>query len=611
MSLYRFYLPLVALAALPAVEPLLVTSPDGRLRAEVVEEDGFLRYRVFADGAEILKSSDVGLQTDHVRLGKGAVPGTATITEISGNARVLGGKARAHYRARQATIPMTTGAETWTLEVQVANEGVAVRTLLPARPGRQIQADHTSWRLPGDVPVWGSYRDNPCYENLQFRGTLATLTVGKTLDLPLTAQVGNHWVTLTEAALRDYADFGIAAADNSTLAGRLVADTKGWTTQEAVVQPWRVAIIAQDLTGLVNSTLVQDLNPPPRPDLVEAPWIRPGRSTWQWMSSGAPVFADQSQWIAWTKALGFEYYLVDDGWHLWKDGDRDAWACMKSVCDEAKANGVAVWLWVHSDAVKDSTARKAYFDQCVAVGAVGVKIDFMPPTDRWWSTWYEDTARDAADRRLMVNFHGTTKPTGMERTWPNEMSREGVRGHEWQMSRHQTVLDTAHSTILPFTRYLAGHGDFTPTAFDPKELQGNSWGHELAQAVVFTSPYLCFGGHPKDYLANPGVDVLKMIPAAWDETRILPGTEPGKRVLSARRTGSTWFVGVLGGPEASQVTVDLTFLGQGRYNATILGDDSSNPAAWDRREVQVTPTDQVSLQVRAKGGAVIRLTPSP
>jgi alpha-glucosidase len=179
------------------------------------------------------------------------------------------------------------------------------------------------------------------------------------------------------------------------------------------------------------------------------------------------------------------------------------------------------------------------------------------------------------------------------------------------MSRHQTVLDTAHSTILPFTRYLAGHGDFTPTAFDPQELQGNSWGHELAQAVVFTSPYLCFGGHPKDYLANPGVDVLKMIPAAWDETRILPGTEPGKRVLSARRTGTTWFVGVLGGPEASQMTVDLQFLGQGRYNATILGDDASNPAAWDRREVQVTPTDQVSLRLRAKGGAVVRLMPSP
>ncbi len=602
---------LTVLACLPAAEPLVVTSPDGALRAEVSAEGGALRYRVLAGADEILRPSGLGLRTDGVDLATGAVLGTAQVSDLEERYRVFGGKAQAHHQARQASVPVTTGRETWTLEVRVANDGVAVRCRLPARAKRKVEADTTTWNFPGDVPVWASYRDNGCYENMLFQDTLQGLTNGKTLDLPLTARVGNRWVAITEAVLRDYADLGVAATGDHVLAGRLVADTKGWSTDDAVTQPWRVTMVAPDLTALVNSTLVQDLNPPPRADLVDAPWIRPGRSSWQWMAAGDPKFPEQSQWIAWTKTLGFEYYLVDDGWKKWKDGARDQWECLKSVCDEAKAQGVGVWMWVHSKEVQDPAARAAYLDRCAATGVVGVKIDFMPATNRWWSTWYEDAARDAADRKLMVDFHGATKPTGMERTWPNEMTREGIRGHEWQMTRYKRVLDPAHDTILPFTRYLAGHGDYTPTVFATKELAGNSWAHELAQAVVFTSPFLCYGGHPKDYVANPAMDVMKDIPATWDETRILDGTDPGKRVLSARRQGRTWFIGVLNGAEATTVTPSLGFLGQGSWTATILADAANDPAAWDRREATVTAATTLTLALRSQGGAVVRLRPAP
>ena len=181
-----------------------------------------------------------------------------------------------------------------------------------------------------------------------------------------------------------------------------------------------------------------------------------------------------------------------------------------------------IWIWVHSRTVRDPQARREYFRKAVEAGVVGIKIDFPPPASREVANWYFDTAKDAADMHLMVDFHGANKPSGMQRTWPNVITREGVRGHEYQITRYHRVPQPDHDVILPFTRYLAGPGDYTPTVFTTSELMGNTWAHELAQAVVFTSPFLCFGGHPQSYLENPARDVLTAISPVWDETGFSP-----------------------------------------------------------------------------------------
>ena len=134
----------------------------------------------------------------------------------------------------------------------------------------------------------------------------------------------------------------------------------------------------------------------------------------------------------------------------------------------------------------------------------------------------------------------------------------------------------------------SGHADYTPTVFEPKELQGNTWAHELAQAIVFTSPFLCMGGHPRDYLANPARDVISALPATWDETRVLPGSEPGKIAGMARRHGSQWFIGVLNGADSAALDIPLNFLGRGSWRASYLGDVPDRADAWDRREESVT-----------------------
>jgi alpha-glucosidase len=130
----------------------------------------------------------------------------------------------------------------------------------------------------------------------------------------------------------------------------------------------------------------------------------------------------------------------------------DPWAAIASVSAYAKAHNVKTWIWIHSREVRDPQARKEFFRKAVEAGVVGVKIDFPPPRSRAVANWYFDTAKDAAAARLMVDFHGANKPSGMHRTWPNVLTREGVRGHEYQITRYRRLLEPDHDVTAPFSR---------------------------------------------------------------------------------------------------------------------------------------------------------------
>ena len=512
--------------------------------------------------------------------------------------RFFGAHAVAINRATEAVVPVRSHGESYFVDVHVANDGVGLRLRLPAKPGRKIQADHSTWMLEGDPTMWVDKLD-PGYESPYHATSLKQLGAGM-FGFPLTARVGDLYVTLTEALLKDYGDLAVKLGTDGALQGQLYADPQGWTTDDPVTQPWRVTIIARNLTDLVNTTLVQNLNPPPDPQLAHADWIKPGRSSWQWLAIGTPRQEDQNQWVDWTSQLGFEYYLIDEGWSKWKD----SWAAIASASAYGKTKNVKIWIWVHSREVRDPQARKEFFRKAVEAGAVGVKIDFPPACNREVSNWYFDVANDAAHAHLLVDFHGANKPTGMSRTWPNVLTREGVRGHEYQIMRYKRLLQPDHDVILPFTRYIAGPADYTPTVFTSKELQGNTWGHELAQAVIFTSPYLCFGGHPREYLANPARDVLTAIPSVWDETRVLNGSDPGKLVVEARRSGDQWFVAVMNGAEAISVDIPLNFLGAGTWKSSQLRDTKDKADSWDRKDSNITRADHITLDLLPRGGFV-------
>ena len=612
MKTLQSFAALILLVAVGQSSEIKVNSPD-RKTVITVTDNGGLGYMVSFDGREVVRPSRFGIVADGVDLGAGAVLGKTSAHKVRESYAMFGGHAQALNYCRETTISIRSAAgETYELDVRAYNNGVALRERMAAKPGRTINGEVSEWKWSGNPLAW--YQTDPVnYEGIFQNSRLEDLPAGAKIPLPITFTLpGGGYALVTEANLLNYSDAEVQVGSNHSLRVCFHArpEANGWTTDKAVVQPWRVTLLARDLNALVNSDLVRNLCPPAPRELAKAAWIQPGRSSWQWWSVETPIYADQHQWVDWTKQLGFEYYLVDEGWKNWKDKGRDKWACLHEVCDYAKTNGVKIWCWVDSKDVPTAARRTNFLDHAVAAGVAGVKIDFQPEANVRWVNWYEESLRDAAARKLMLDFHGADKPIGLERTWPNEITRESIRGHEYHILRYNRTMPPQHDCILPFTRFVIGPGDYTPTVFNPKELRGYTWPRELAQAIVFTSPFLCYADHPTNYLNNPALDVLKAIPSVWDETVVLPGSEIGKCAAFARRSGKVWFIGVINGGEATTLNIPLDFLGRGEYRMIQLGDAPDRDDAWLRGEKSAKHGDAMQLALRPGGGCVCQLSPA-
>jgi alpha-glucosidase len=194
----------------------------------------------------------------------------------------------------------------------------------PRRRGARSRRIVRFWVLEGNPTLWADSLSS--YYEPPYR------------TVALTARMDGIYLCMTEAALKNYGDLALRRKAGGVLEGELYVDPQGWTTDDAVTQPWRVTVVARSLSALVNTTLVQNLNPAPDAKRAAADWIRPGRSSWQWMAIGAPKVEDQEQWVDWTQQLGYEYYLVDEGWADWKD----AWLNLAAVTAYAQSHHVKV-----------------------------------------------------------------------------------------------------------------------------------------------------------------------------------------------------------------------------------------------------------------------------
>jgi alpha-glucosidase len=203
----------------------------------------------------------------------------------------------------------------------------------------------------------------------------------------------------------------------------------------------------------------------------------------------------------------------------------------------------------------------------------------------------------------MVDFHGANKPAGESRTWPNEMTREGIKGLE---ARSMSAR-SAHDTTLPFTRMLAGHADYTAMHFGERRRE-TSWAHQIASAAIFTSPVLIYGAHPKSILENPAVDLIKSIPSVWDETIALPVSEIGEIAALVRSSGNRWFLPIMNGPTARTIKISLSFLGSGRFQSMLVRDRIEDAAAVNIEHTTVSSRDVLDIELRAGGGFVARFS---
>lgn len=592
---------------LAAADPVAVVSPGGTHRVEVQADGaGALTWSLQRRNRPLLPPAPLGLTIDNVDIGKAVTLGEARTRTIQEQYPTFGNHAVAVNHCNEAIIPaQSSGGIKFEISVRAFDDGAAVRLrVILDQADHAIAGESTSWSLPADAKAWWMRYDSGYERNFE-SGTFSSIPERTPLSPPLTFKTAdNLYLAFTEADNAGFPDMGLQR-EGPLLKAVFPASNRGWSQQGEIVTPWRVAMIAEDLNTLVNSDIITNLCPPPPPELANADWIKPGRSLWQWWAIGAPRLDDQKQWVDAAKRLGFEYYLIDDGWRQWSAPGKDQWQCLKEVIDYGKSQGVASLVWVNSNEMRTDATRRAYLERVAALGAAGIKIDFIPAPTPQIMRWYEGALKDTAELRLLCNFHGAVKPTGRRRTWPHEFTREAVRGLEYHMTRYRRVLPAEHDQTVLFTRYLAGPADYTPTTFDPSQLVGYTWAHMLAQAVTMTSPLLHFGGGYKEFLDNPAEDFLRNVPATWDQTIVLPGSEIGKTAGFARRRGNDWYIGVLNGRDAATLPIDLAFLGPGKWQAEVFGDEPGTLAAFKREKKPVTSADKLEFAMSPRGGVVV------
>jgi alpha-glucosidase len=364
-----------------------------------------------------------------------------------------------------------------------------------------------------------------------------------------------------------------------------------------------VILLARELNGLVNSDIVPNVCPPPDaelfPDGMHTSWVKPGRAVWRYLDGGDNTLEEVINFSRWAGELGFEYQVVEGFWSRWDEDE------IRQAVEASRERGVGLWFWRHSRELRTPEAQREFFANLKRWGVVGAKIDFFDHEHKEVVDLYQALLAEAARHQIMVNFHGANKPTGEARTWPNEITREGVKGME-----ARRLADRArHDATLPFTRYLAGPGDYTPVVFG--ERRGDTTAaHQIATAAAFNQPLLTYGAHPQTLLAHPAVEMIKSIPAVWDETIVLPDSAIGELAALARRHGDAWFLVAVNGPAARTLTVPVSFLGDDVYDASYVRDAGGDPTEVRLEQANVRQNDKLEISLDAGGGFIGRFTPA-
>jgi len=581
----------------PRPQQWAVRSPDGRLAAVVAQArpGAPLRLTVRRDGRRLLAGA-LGLDTSAGRLVHGLrLRGRSAATVDERYATPVGKRLRHRLRARRLTLRLRRGATTVALQLLAADDGIAYRYRLAGRGPVRVVGERSSFAPARGTRTW-LQRWTANYERPYDEAPLGAVAPGRYAFPALLGLGRGTWALLSESGV----DGRFAAARLAVSAarpGRLRVEPVGAVRgRRPLATPWRVAVVGE-LATIVGSDLVESLGG--RSQIADERWIEPGRVAWSWWSDpgSSRSYERQLDYVALAAAMGWEYVLVDEGWD-------EAW--MPRLVAEARRRGVRVLLWARWSDLESDAQRDELLGRWAAWGVAGVKLDFPQSDGQPRMAWYERTARAAADARLLVDFHGCTLPRGIQRRWPNVMTMEAVMGAEHELGG-AAALSARHNATLPFTRNAVGSMDYTPVTFSAAG-RTTTAGQQLALAVVFESGLQHFADSPQAYALRPEAEeLLRAVPVAWDETRLLGGY-PGRAATVARRRGGEWWVGAIGAGAARAERLPLRFLDPGRsYAATVVADAPGDGLRLERRTV--TAADALALELAADGGATVRLVP--
>jgi alpha-glucosidase len=614
-------------------------SPDKKIKV-VIHVDREISYLVFYDGKEILVPSPISLTIE----GAGVLGREPRLSGVK--LRTVNDKIIPPVKEKRAVITdrfneaVLTFTGNYGLVFRAYDDGVAYRFFTKLKGRVKVVSEEVSFNFGRDNSVYFPVADSflSSFERNYSYLALTQVTAEKMAFLPVLVDIRDGpKVAITEADLDDYPGlYLMGSPDRSprlssqfaayplkeeqkrdrTLAvaerAGYIADTEGTRNF-----PWRILAIARRDGELIENDIVYRLSRPLA--LKDTSWIKPGKVAWDWWNDLNLFGVDfesgintrtYKYYVDFAAKYGIEYIILDEGWSDPADLLKTHPAIdMPELLAYAREKNVGLILWCVWLTL-DRQLQEA-LDLFERWGARGIKVDFMDRDDQKVVNFYKKVAVEAAKRKLVVDFHGAFKPTGLRREYPNVLIREGVLGLEY--SKWSKSVTPQHDLLIPFIRMLAGPMDFTPGAmrnateknFQPVFSEPMSQGtrcHQLAMYVVYESPLQMLSDSPSAYMREPEImDFLGKVPTVWDDTRALEA-KVGDYVVVARKSGEEWYVGAMTDWTPRELEIDFGFLGTGEYKAEAYA-DGTNAARY------ASDYTKTCLSVKAGDRLKVRLAP--
>lgn len=630
-----------------------IVSPDGKIKVTIEINPG-LRYAVAYENKLILQPSIINLLLDHGISLSGKLS-VKKLTRRSNNSVIISPipEKRKHIPDiyNELTIRFKSPVS---VVFRVYNDGVAYRFLTHIMDSIVVQEETAEFNFPENHSVYFTQvvkRENADIFHTSFEEPYelkqldsldsANLCFTPTLVAPKTGPK----ILITESDLEDYPGMFLSGTGKFSLRAvfasypieekiaegefpqAIVSKRANYIAVTSGIRsfPWRVMMIAAEDKELPANDLVYRLASPSK--LKDHSWIQPGQATDEWIiginlfnvpfKSGVNT-ATYKYYIDFASRFGFERIMMDAGWSDYKDLFKINPAIdMNEIASYAKEKGVRLSMWTLALTLEKQL--EPALEQFNKWGVDFIMTDFMDRDDQRMVDFYHRVAEACARHKIMVMYHGGFKPAGFNRTWPNAMTREGVLGSEYNIWSSKATPE--HNLLLPFIRMTAGPMDYEPGILDnataktfrpigDKVMAMGTRCHQAAMFIVYESPIQVFSGNPSQGLLEPDyMELIGSIPTIWDTTIVLDG-RVGDYIVTARKKGDDWFVGAMTDWTTRELTVDLSFLEQGNYEATICRDGINAgryPSDYILEKKQITKNSPVVFKMETGGGLVMRL----
>lgn len=639
---------------------LLLSSPDGKLKSTITVGDK-LTYDISCNGQQVLAPSPISATLDNGKVW-GDKARLSKVTEKKNDTQIDAPFYRSScVRDYYNELTLRFKGD-YSVVFRAYNDGVAYRFVNHAKKPFCILNEEVDYRFPADVtasvPYVNAGKDGDyngqfhnSFENVYTTAPISQLNKERLMFLPLVVQATPEVkVCITETDLNNYPGLYLTNAKGSNSLSGIQApypktmkqgghnnlQMRVQTREEYIAKvdgprnfPWRVAVVTTRDTQLAASNLSYLLAEPSK--LSDTSWIKPGKVAWEWWNDWNLCGVDfktgvnnatYKAYIDFASQYGIEYVILDEGWAVNLKADLMQVVKeidLKELVEYAAARNVGIILWAGYYAFeRDMENVCRYFSE---MGVKGFKVDFMDRDDQLMTDFNHRAAAMCAKYHLILDLHGTHKPAGLNRTYPNVLNFEGVHGLEQMKWRPAGFDQITYDVMIPFIRQVAGPMDYTQGAmrnatrenYYPSNSEPMSQGtrcHQLAMYIVLESPFNMLCDSPSNYMREPeSTSFIAQVPTVWDETVVLDG-KMGEYIITARRKGDTWYVGGLNNWDARDVEVDLSFLSSGSHKAVLFKDGvNAHRTARDykREEVSVSSAQPLKVHLAPGGGFTLQI----